>query len=67
MKFSVDASLSEMTATSGIQPFGGAVVSGELQVGYAMSAVLKLEGQILELKFPTVAEITYNKFPLDVG
>ncbi|XP_076086791.1 uncharacterized protein LOC143057371 [Mytilus galloprovincialis] len=67
MKFSVDASLSGMTVTSGIQPFGGAVVSGELQVGYAMSAVLKLEGQILELKFPTVAEITYNKFPLDVG
>ncbi|CAG2190130.1 unnamed protein product [Mytilus edulis] len=67
MKFSVDASLAGMKATSGIQPFGGAVVSGELQVGYAMSAVLKLEGQILELKFPTVAEITYNKFPLDVG
>lgn len=67
MKFTVDASLSGMTAMSGIQPFGGAVVFGELQVGYAMSAVLKLEGQILELKFPTVAEIAFNKFPLDVG
>ena len=67
MKFFVEASVLGMTAKTGIEPFGGAIVYGELKVGYAVSGVLRLEGQILELKFPTMAEISYNKFPLDVG
>lgn len=67
MKFSVDVSVFGMKASSGIEPFGAAYVYGQMEVGYAVSGLLKLEGKILELQFPSKTEINFNKFPLDVG
>ena len=67
IKFNVDVSIYGMKASSSVEPFGAAFVYGQLEVGYAVSGLLKLEGKILELQFPAQTEINFSKFPLEVG
>lgn len=55
-----------MTATADIVPYAGLVMYGELAVGNVLFAKLRLEGDIMELSFPTVAEMTFHKFPMDI-
>ncbi|CAG2251012.1 unnamed protein product [Mytilus edulis] len=67
MKFEIGAKVLEMKAICGVEPYGGVTVYGELAVGFALYGKLRLEGRIMDLRFPTTAEISFNKFPLDVG
>lgn len=67
IKFNVDVSIYGMKASSSVEPFGAAFVYGQLEVGYAVSGLLKLEGKILELQFPAQTEINFSKFPLEIG
>ena len=67
MKFEIGAKVLEMKAICGVEPYGGVTVYGELGIGFALYGKLRLEGRIMDLRFPTTAEISFNKFPLDVG
>ncbi|XP_052081925.1 uncharacterized protein LOC127719726 isoform X2 [Mytilus californianus] len=67
MKFEIGAKVFEMKAFCGVEPYGGVTVYGELGIGFLLYGKLRLEGRIMDLRFPTTAEITFNKFPLDVG
>ncbi|KAI8485717.1 hypothetical protein Bbelb_365510, partial [Branchiostoma belcheri] len=64
---SVGASLMNMNVQGGIIPYLGVQVYGELGVGALLYAKLRLEGDIMETKFPITAEIRFSKFPMDVG
>ena len=66
MKFIVGAKIMEMKADVGCTPYGGLTVWGELGIGALLYGKLRLEGQIMDLRFPTTAEVFFNKFPLDV-
>ncbi|KAL5015119.1 hypothetical protein ScPMuIL_009389 [Solemya velum] len=67
MDFTVGAKVLNMQGNAGVVPYGGLTCYGELGVGAVLYGKLRLEGKILDLRFPTVAEITFSKFPLDVG
>ncbi|XP_076085326.1 uncharacterized protein LOC143056125 [Mytilus galloprovincialis] len=67
MKFEIAAKVLEMKAICGVEPYGGVMVYGELGIGFLLYGKLRLEGKIMDLRFPTTAEISFNKFPLDVG
>ena len=67
MKFEIGAKVLEMKATCGVEPYGGVVVYGELGIGFLLYGSLRLEGKIMDLRFPTTAEIAFNKFPIDVS
>ena len=56
----------EMKAVVTVEPYGGLMVWGELGIGFALYGKLRLEGMIMDTGFPTTAEVTFNKFPLDV-
>ncbi|XP_019616821.1 PREDICTED: uncharacterized protein LOC109464310 [Branchiostoma belcheri] len=56
-----------MNVQGGIIPYLGVQVYGELGVGALLYAKLRLEGDIMETKFPITAEIRFSKFPMDVG
>ena len=57
-----------MTLGGDVKPYGGLICYGSLSVSlFVIYAELRLEGQILDLAFPTHAEISFAKFPLDVG
>ncbi|CAH1242180.1 Hypp6488 [Branchiostoma lanceolatum] len=64
---SVVASLMNMNVQGGITPYLGVQVYGELGVGALLYAKLRLEGDIMETRFPITAEIRFSKFPMDVG
>ncbi|KAK3101942.1 hypothetical protein FSP39_007535 [Pinctada imbricata] len=66
MDFLVNAKILEMKAIVEVTPYGGLLVYGELGIGLLLYGKLRLEGEIMDLRFPTTAEITFNKFPLDV-
>ncbi|KAK3101936.1 hypothetical protein FSP39_007496 [Pinctada imbricata] len=66
MRFIVTAKILEMKAIVEVTPYGGLTVYGELGIGFLLYGKLRLEGQIMDLRFPTTAEITFNQFPLDV-
>ena len=51
----------------GVTPYIGIRVWGELAVGAVLYGKLRLEGDIMEVRFPTEAEIGFSKFPFDVG
>ncbi|KAL5014713.1 hypothetical protein ScPMuIL_008983 [Solemya velum] len=65
--FTVGVRILSRQGLAGIVPYGGLRCYGELGVGAILYGKLRLEGQILDLRFPTLAEITFSKFPLDVG
>ena len=67
MKFYVGAKVLEMKGNVGVEPYAGVTVYGELGIGFLLYGKLRLEGRIMDLRFPTTAEILFNKFPLDVG
>ncbi|VDH98959.1 Hypothetical predicted protein [Mytilus galloprovincialis] len=67
MKFEIAAKVLEMKAQCIVEPYAGVTVYGELGIGFLLYGKLRLEGRIMDLRFPTTAEITFNKFPLDVG
>ena len=57
-----------MTAFTEVEPYAGLTVWGEFGLGFLfIFGKLRLEGMIMELRFPSRAEIAFNKFPLDVG
>lgn len=50
-----------------VEPYGGLMAWGELGVGVvALFGKLKLVGFVMDAGFPTKAEVTFDKFPLDV-
>jgi hypothetical protein len=61
-----EGKLIAMTAGATVVPYGGLTCWGEVGVGYLLYAKLRLEGDIVDLRFPTYAEIGFSKFPLDV-
>ena len=66
MGFEVGAKIMDMKATVGVIPYGGLTVYGELGIGFMLYAKIRIEGEIMDLRFPTDAEIGFKKFPLDV-
>lgn len=66
MKFVVGAKVMDMKAYAGCEPYGGVSVWGELGIGLLLYGKLRLEGNIMDMGFPTTAEIEFKKFPLDV-
>ena len=60
------AKILAMRAGANVVPYGGLTCYGEVGVGFILYGKLRLEGDIMELSFPTAAEIAFNKFPLDV-
>ncbi|KAJ8321022.1 hypothetical protein KUTeg_002609 [Tegillarca granosa] len=67
MKFIVGAKIMSMKATAGVEPYAGLTVWGELGIGFLLYGKLRLQGNIMDLRFPTECEIGFSKFPLDVG
>ena len=64
----VGLKLMTMGATATVTPKGGLLAFGS--VGLCLGTLcikLELTGQILNVQFPTTAEIYFSKFPLDVG
>ena len=55
-----------MEAGAVLTPYAGLTCYGSVSVGFLLYAELKLEGDIMDLRFPTMAEIAFSKFPLDV-
>ena len=66
VKFDVGVKIMEMKGIVQVEPYGGLMVWGELGIGAALYGKLRLEGFIMDIGFPTKAEVTFNKFPLDV-
>ena len=57
-----------MVAEASVVPKGGVMVYGGLSFCLGpFCAELHLEGYIMNVKFPTTAEVMFSKFPLDVG
>ncbi|CAH1250560.1 FAT1 [Branchiostoma lanceolatum] len=67
MDCTIAASLMNQNMTGGVTPYIGIRVWGELAVGAVLYGKLRLEGDIMEVRFPTQAEIGFSKFPFDVG
>jgi len=68
MEFEVGAKVLDMKAFAGITPYGGIHAWGSLGVCFGpLCGSLRLEGYIMDLRFPSTAEIGFKKFPLDVG
>jgi hypothetical protein len=67
MEFEVGAKLLEMKAFASIAPYGGIYAWGSLGLCWGtLCGTLRLDGYIMDLRFPSTAEICFSKFPLDV-
>ncbi|XP_067658325.1 uncharacterized protein [Haliotis asinina] len=66
IKFAVGAQVLALKAKGQVTPYVGAHAWGELGVGFVLYGKLRLEGYLLTLAFPTVAEIQFSKWPLSV-
>lgn len=66
VRFTVGAKIMEMKGYVKVEPYGGVSAYGELGIGFLLYGKLKLVGQIMDTGFPTTAEVTFSKFPLDV-
>jgi hypothetical protein len=53
MKFEVGAKLMSMKGYATIIPYGGVEVWGELGIGFLLYGKLRIEGRIMDLRFPT--------------
>lgn len=62
-----EGKLIAQTAGATVTPYGGLTCYGEVGIGFILYGKLRLEGTIMDLKFPTRAEIGFSKFPLDVA
>ncbi|XP_076086943.1 uncharacterized protein LOC143057517 [Mytilus galloprovincialis] len=57
-----------MKGIAEITPYASVFAYGELSIGIlVLHASLRLEGHVVDVKFPTRGELAFNKFPLDVG
>jgi hypothetical protein len=57
-----------MTGFASIIPFGGVKAYGSAAICFwLLCGKLRLEGFVLDTRFPSKAEVAFNKFPLDVG
>jgi hypothetical protein len=57
-----------MTGFASIIPFGGIKAFGSVAICYSLlCGKLRLDGYVLDTRFPSKAEVAFNKFPLDVG
>ena len=54
------------TALSTAKPISGVRIQGDLAFGAVLYARLRFVGDLMQLGFPTSAEIAFSKFPLDV-
>ncbi|KAI8518956.1 hypothetical protein Bbelb_022130, partial [Branchiostoma belcheri] len=61
------AEMGTMGLTGTSTPYIGITVWGELGIGALMYGKLRLEGDIMQTRFPTVAEMGFSKFPFDIG
>ncbi|WAR05125.1 hypothetical protein MAR_020494 [Mya arenaria] len=55
------------SAGATVIPYGGLSTYFEVGIGNILYGILRLEGQLCNIQFPTGAEIGFSKFPLDVG
>jgi hypothetical protein len=68
MNFEVGVKVFAMTGFASIIPFGGIKAYGSVAICYfGLCGKLILDGYILDARFPSKAEVAFNKFPLDVG
>ena len=68
MKFEVGVKVYAMTGFASIIPFGGVKAFGSVAICYGLlCGKLKLDGYVLDARFPSKAEVAFDKFPLDVG
>ncbi|XP_064646638.1 uncharacterized protein LOC135499666 isoform X2 [Lineus longissimus] len=65
----IGAKILQMWAYGIATPYTGVLVYGEVIVcaRCPLEAKLRLDGSICELRFPTMADTYFNKFPLDVA
>ena len=57
-----------MIAEASISPKGSVNAYGGVGICFGpLCAELRLNGYIMDVTFPTVAEVEFSKFPLDVG
>lgn len=68
VKVIVGVKIFSMTVFTEVEPYAGLTVKGSVNLCIlTLCGSLRLEGMIMDLRFPTGAEITFNKFPIDVG
>lgn len=65
--FTANVKVMDMTGIVKVDPYGSVVVKGQLSVGNFLNGTLKLEGSMIEVGFPSTAELSFSKFPLEVG
>lgn len=65
--FSAGVKVMDMTGNAKVNPYGSVMVSGQLSVGNFLHGTLKLEGSMIDVHFPSTAELSFNKFPLEAG
>ncbi|XP_046562951.1 uncharacterized protein LOC124271844 [Haliotis rubra] len=66
MRVGVGAKILGMTVFGEVAPLGSALIYGEMSVGAVLYAKLRFDGYLLNLAFPSRAEIGFYKFPLDL-
>ncbi|XP_048258679.1 uncharacterized protein LOC124137747 [Haliotis rufescens] len=67
MNIAVGAKILGMKVFGEAVPFGSAHVYGELGIGLGMYGKLRIDGYLMNVQFPTRAEIGFSKFPLDLS
>ena len=68
MKFEVGVKVLAMTGFATVIPYGGVKAYGSVGICFAvLCGKLQLDAHVMETRFPSTAEIAFNKFPLDVG
>ncbi|XP_038062441.1 uncharacterized protein LOC119732930 [Patiria miniata] len=67
MEIPLSVAFVSMKAQAGITPMVGAYAQAGVSVGFILYGELQLIADMLHTSFPTVAEILFSKFPLDVG
>ncbi|KAK3612527.1 hypothetical protein CHS0354_024500 [Potamilus streckersoni] len=65
--FTLTAHLMSMKGEANVVPYGGLKAWGEIGVGFLLYGKLQLIGHIMDTRFPTIADIIFSKFPLNVG
>ena len=67
MDVGLSANIVGMSLGAELLPYGGLTCYGSVAIGNIIYAKMLLEGDILNLQFPTNAEITFSRFPFDVA
>ncbi|XP_048258717.1 uncharacterized protein LOC124137708 isoform X1 [Haliotis rufescens] len=67
MGIDVGAKILGMTVFGQVVPYGSAYVYGELAIGFILYGKLRFDGYLMNIAFPSRAEIGFYKFPLDLS